>query len=146
MRITCPSCSAAYDVPDSLVTAGRVAQCARCGGNWTPVQASVAPPEAPSEQPAPGSPEDEPTIAVEPPVAAVAVTPSRHAATERLAAPAARPQPSTRLRLAWAASVVSLVALAGAAYLMRGQIVAAWPPSAQAYATFGLHPQTEAPR
>ena len=40
MRITCPTCSAAYDVPDSLMTAGRVVRCARCGGNWTPVAAA----------------------------------------------------------------------------------------------------------
>jgi hypothetical protein len=28
----------------------------------------------------------------------------------------------------------------------RSQIVAEWPPSARAYAVFGLQPQTESPR
>ena len=36
-----------------------------------------------------------------------------------------------------------LVLAAGAAYAWRGQIVAEWPPSARAYALFGLQPQTE---
>ena len=65
---------------------------------------------------------------------------------ERLAAHAAWPRPSTRLRLAWAASLVLLVLAAGAAYAWRGQIVAEWPPSARAYALFGLQPQTETSR
>ena len=73
-------------------------------------------------------------------------TTARPSAMERLAAQAAWPQPSTRLRLAWAASLVLLVLAAGAAYAWRGQIVAEWPPSARAYALFGLQPQTETPR
>jgi hypothetical protein len=36
--------------------------------------------------------------------------------------------------------------LAAAGFAWRGQIVAAWPPSARAYAAFGLHPQTGSPR
>lgn len=42
MRIVCPSCSATYEVPDSLVTAGRVVRCARCGADWTPLAAVPA--------------------------------------------------------------------------------------------------------
>jgi hypothetical protein len=65
---------------------------------------------------------------------------------ERLAAHAAWPQPSNQLRLAWAGSLVVLLLAIGAAYVWRSQIVAEWPPSARAYAVFGLQPQTESPR
>jgi hypothetical protein len=64
---------------------------------------------------------------------------------DRLAAHAPPPPPSTRLRLAWAASILLLALLVGAAFAWRGQIVAAWPPSSRAYAAFGLHPQPESP-
>ena len=73
-------------------------------------------------------------------------TTAHPSAMERLAVHAAWPRPSTRLRLAWAGSVVLLVLAAGAAYAWRDQIVAEWPPSAHAYALFGLEPQTETSR
>ncbi len=36
MRIDCPGCAAAYDVPASVLTARRVMRCARCGTEFTP--------------------------------------------------------------------------------------------------------------
>jgi predicted Zn finger-like uncharacterized protein len=141
MRIVCPNCSAAYDVPDSLVTAGRSVRCARCGGDWTPVEVAAPEPDLPS----PPIAAPAPVTVAEPPAAPV-VASRRLTAMDRLAAHAAFPRPSVRLRLAWVASLVLLVLLAGAAYVWRSDVVAAWPPSARAYAAFGLHPQTESPR
>ena len=145
MRIVCPTCSAAYDVPDSLVTAGRSVRGARCGGDWTPVEIAAPEPDAPLPPTAVPAPEPEPEPVAEPPAAPV-VAPARPSAMDRLAAHADLPQPSVRLRLAWGASVVLLVLLAGGAYVWRGDVVAAWPPRARAYAAFGLHPQPESPR
>jgi predicted Zn finger-like uncharacterized protein len=163
MRIVCPSCSAAYDVPDSLVRAGRVVRCARCDGEWTPVEASAVPPEevlaapmdelatVPPEEEPPGPPPADPALPVpeahvpETPANRIAAAP-RQSAMDRLVAQSTRPQSSTHLRLAWVASLVLLVLAAGAAYTWRAQIIAAWPPSAHAYAALGLHPQTEAPQ
>jgi predicted Zn finger-like uncharacterized protein len=141
MRIVCPSCSAAYDVPDSLVTAGRIVRCARCGGDWTPVEAAapeqhLPPPPAPDLTPAPGAEFPAPRMVAKP----------RLSAMDRLAAHPAFPRPSIRLRMAWAGSFVLLALMIGAAYVWRSEIVAAWPPSARAYAVFGLHPQAEPPR
>ena len=65
---------------------------------------------------------------------------------DRLAAQPALPPKSMHLRLAWAGSLLLLMLLFGAAYVWRGDIAAAWPPSARGYAAFGLHPLTEAPR
>jgi hypothetical protein len=60
----------------------------------------------------------------------------------RLALHPAMRRSSTALRLAWAGSIVLLILLGAVAFAWRTQIVAAWPPSARAYAAFGLHPPT----
>jgi len=136
MRIACPSCAAGYDVPDSLVTPGRVTRCARCGREWIPIEAQ---PE-PSAEPEP-PPQPEPAAAPAPSAArAEAVAPARQSAMDRLAAHSIPVGPSVVLRLAWAASVFLLVLLIVAAIVWRSDIVTAWPPSARAYAAFGLHP------
>jgi predicted Zn finger-like uncharacterized protein len=139
MRIDCPSCSSAYDVPDSLITAGRIVRCASCGDEWTPIPAGATP----APEPAQYEPDASPTIETrEAPV--VAEVPQQ-SAMARLAAHPAMPQPSTRLRLAWAGSVALLVLAIAAAFTWRHDIVTAWPPSARAYAMFGLAPVTEKP-
>lgn len=166
MRIVCPSCSAAYDVPDSLVTAGRVVRCARCNSEWAPVAVFGTPPEefaaspadevatepadeaastsVPPEEAAPEPPPADPALPVpESSATRIAATP-RQSAMDRLVAQSARQQSSTNLRRAWVASFVLLVLAVGAAYTWRAQVIAAWPPSAHAYAALGLHPQTEA--
>jgi hypothetical protein len=66
-------------------------------------------------------------------------------AMDRLAAHPATTHASLQLRLAWVASLVLLVLAAGAAYGWRGEIVAVWPPSARAYALFGLQPESQTP-
>jgi hypothetical protein len=64
---------------------------------------------------------------------------------DRLAAHArpALPPPAIRLQLAWAGSVALLILAGAGAFAWRSQIVDAWPPSARAYAFFGLEPPTE---
>lgn len=142
MRIACPSCSATYDVPDSLMTPGRVTRCARCGNEWTPV-AIVAVPEEP-EPPLPEEPTPVMPAVPEPPSTGLSASP-RRSAMDRLAARVEPPRPSIRLRLAWGGSILLLILLIGAAFLWRSQFVAAWPPSARAYAVFGLHSEKGSP-
>jgi predicted Zn finger-like uncharacterized protein len=127
MRITCPSCSAGYEVPDSLMPPGRIVRCARCGGEWTPVAVSAVKEDGPTvEQPVPATEE-----AANWPVA-------RQSAMDRLAANPARPASRLPLGLAWAASVLVLVLAVWAAFAWRADIAAAWPPSGRVYALFGL--------
>lgn len=154
MRIACPSCSVAYDVPDSLLMAGRVVRCAGCGGEWTPVEAKVAEPEpAPPPEPPRSAPEPPPAVAASPlPTAAdrapsaAEPAPRPASAMDRLVQPPTRSSSLVRLRLAWLASVVLLVLLAWGAYAWRAQIVTAWPPSARLYAAFGMQPAPAPPR
>jgi predicted Zn finger-like uncharacterized protein len=62
MRIVCPSCQAAYEVPDAVLrpaapgAPARMVKCARCGNAWAP--AAEAP--APEPPPAPAPPEAAP--------------------------------------------------------------------------------------
>jgi hypothetical protein len=72
--------------------------------------------------------------------------PPGQSAMDRLAAAPSRPQSMLTLRLAWAASLLALLLLAGAAYGWRAQIMQAWPPSARAYAILGLRPVAPAAR
>ena len=127
MRLVCPSFSVSYEVPDSLVPAGRAVRCARCAGEWTPVVAEVAG-AAPAAEPEPAPVAREPEVR----------QPQPFTAMERLAAHPAVSRPDRLLQAAWALSVVVLVAAVGAGYVWRGEIMHAWPPSARMYAAFGM--------
>ncbi|HST73964.1 MAG TPA: zinc-ribbon domain-containing protein [Acetobacteraceae bacterium] len=173
MRIVCPACSAAYEVPAALLGTPRPVRCARCGSEWLP--------EAAAE---PGSAEAHPTEALrEPPGGSVVERlgelpesatglsvsvvdpPSRPApepvpptireeeppdepaltasAEQSLVAEPAPRREGTLLRLAWAASVLILVLLVWAAYGWRTEIMHAWPASERLYAALGLLPGTQ---
>jgi predicted Zn finger-like uncharacterized protein len=154
MRIACPSCSATYDVPDSLVTVGRVVRCARCGGDWTPVEGTpVQDLDPPPRAAAPPPPPSEPAAAVVGRIAAeqtaepqTTAEPPRLSAMDKLAAHPAWTQSRLQLRLAWAASLLLIVLAAWSAYSWRSQIINAWPPSARMYAAFGMHIGPSSPR
>jgi predicted Zn finger-like uncharacterized protein len=122
MRIGCPTCSATYDVPDRLLPPGRVTRCARCGGEWVPLA---------QRRPEP------------PPVALAVTPPAVSAAVIQPVVYPLRDASSTRLRLAWAASLVILALAIGAAFTWRNEIEAAWPASARAYAALGAHPKMQ---
>ncbi|MFT8246930.1 zinc-ribbon domain-containing protein [Roseomonas sp. BN140053] len=144
MRIACPHCSTAYDVPDTMLVPGRSVRCARCGESWAPAPAlppAAAPPApAPQPEPAPGAapaavpappPEPAPDIAVPPPPAAF----PRAAPPRAEIAPPPRPR---GLVLAWVASVAVLGLGLAAVLVFRAPIAAAWPPAGRLYAALGL--------
>jgi len=120
-------------VPDSLVTPGRIVRCARCGNEWTPVLVVPDPP--------PDEPPD--TSAEQPSLVAETLSAERQSAMERLTAHPSPPPPVRGLRIAWAVSLIVLVTLLGAAYVLRAQAVSVWPPSARVYALFGIHPASQ---
>ena len=61
MRIACPKCNAAYDVPPAQLAPGRTVRCARCTETWTPVETEDAAPAiatiAETPRPLPTSPQ-----------------------------------------------------------------------------------------
>jgi predicted Zn finger-like uncharacterized protein len=134
MQIVCPACTAAYEVPPTLLKPGQVVRCARCAREWVP---SPAAPEAPMEAPAEAKPAAALPKLPPPPEPPRETDPIR---------PAPRPpmarSPTSRAnvvpRLAWAASVVAVLLLGWGAYAGRSAIMHAWPPSIRLYAALGL--------
>ncbi len=123
MRIVCPSCQAAYDVPAPVLAAGRTLRCTRCSADFTP-----AAPDAPAEV--------APALIIPVPPAPVPA--------ERLVAPLAEKEPVPRAgpRLAvvagWVVSLAVLAAMGWGFVVWRAAIQRAWPASARAYAVLGL--------
>jgi predicted Zn finger-like uncharacterized protein len=148
MRIACPNCAAAYDVPDALLASGpRLLRCARCSTEF---------PAALPEAKAPPEPEPQPEAA--PPPDPVPPEPSPAPPTELATGPRERPLPTRgpagpspiealdapappgqgRLAAAWIASFGAVGAGLFALVHWQAQISAAWPPAARLYAVLGL--------
>lgn len=128
MRIQCPACLSAYDVPDKLLTPPRMVRCARCAHDWTaePIEAEdVSPSTDTAAEPAAET--SEPVLQ----------------ALDILAAPARSPVPPIRRRdpwltAAWAASVAALAGLGLAGFTQRDTMMRQWPASKLVYAKLGL--------
>jgi predicted Zn finger-like uncharacterized protein len=150
MRIVCPSCEAAYDVPDTLVARRRTLRCARCGREWAtePPPEQAPPADAPpAEAPAPeaGVPEPVPEVVTPPPEPPqplrAAATLSEALADQLVSQPPSRPAAATlrggAVRRAWIASLALLAALAFAAWHYRADVMHVWPASERVYRVFG---------
>lgn len=158
MRIDCPACAAAYEVPESLLDTKRPLRCARCGHQWLP----WAPPE-PAPPPEASPPELEPWSPIEPDLPAtlleVPLATVRGAAPDFETEPDPQetyrdeflsPDPAQRLspeapgggglaiRLAWAATVLLIALLIWGGYAWRGDVMRIWPASERLYAALGL--------
>jgi predicted Zn finger-like uncharacterized protein len=135
MRIVCPSCSAAYDVADSLLTPGRTVRCTRCGEEWVALKVEAPPVqiEAPLV--------NEPKPVQFSPKAPEQQEPESRGLTamDRLAQPLPlRSSGGAALRIAWLAIVVVILGLLWGAYAWRADVMADWPPSARLYSLLGL--------
>lgn len=142
MRITCPTCGAAYDVPAERLARGRTVRCARCASGWVPPVDDALPEPPPPDPPQVLEPLPAPAMppgiqAPEPPEAAVPNQPE----------PKPEPLPATaagglrqrlRIPLAWAASLLLLGAFVWAMIAWRTGVMHAWPPSERLYAALGL--------
>jgi predicted Zn finger-like uncharacterized protein len=148
MRIQCPTCSATYEVPDTMLETPRKVRCARCAHDWmaVPVTDEGGSQEPPVDAPAPAPDVHEP-VAVAPPAPepepVFGDTPL--SAIERLSSPADLSPPLRRrdrlLTAAWAASFALIAGLGVAGYTQRDRLMQEWPASKRVYATLGLLPQ-----
>lgn len=144
MRIVCPSCAAAYEVPDARVLPGQPVRCARCGTNWTPV-AELPPAPAPFGPLLPpinagSSPTGPPPVAKPalPPDAQIFSQPDSYDAT--LERPGISLATGPAVLIGWVVSVAIVIGLCWAAVTWRDDIMHAWPPSERLYSTLGLPP------
>jgi predicted Zn finger-like uncharacterized protein len=159
MRIVCPSCSAAYDVPDALLRGRRTVRCAACAREWSLTDI----PPAGSEslfRPEPPPREDTLEAVAEPAPPRALPDPAwrdeghreeggrregipREAIARAIAMDRLRNAPPPRggglgLALAWLATFVALGAALWCAYGWRLEVMNAWPPSVRVYAFLGL--------
>ena len=154
MRIVCPSCQAAYEVPDRLISqTPRQLRCARCGHQWQPPElraplAAPPPPSAASPRPASPPPPDIPAATPSPPRRAEPLPPPLRSEARLMnyreeldTQPLPRVSASHSGRVAllgWLLSLLVLLLLGGAAVAWRDDVMAAWPPSQRLYAALGL--------
>lgn len=163
MRIVCPSCQAAYEVPEKLLGGPpKRVRCARCGELWLP-QAEAAGEAVPvpalkPDLPLPPdvAPPDVTPPDVTPPVAAmpaemppVAPPPMPPPALPAVAARVEErlvPEPAARAGrggmvmagLAWLASLALLGGAGWAAVVWRAEVMGAWGASRRLYQWLGL--------
>lgn len=153
MRIVCPSCSAAFEVPELRLAPGQAVRCARCGTDWTPLAGPEPAVESeptvlirvakPAEQllPASGS---EPTVVFQP-----ALVVQDMASLVQDAPPAGKRRPirdglnlvaaaGPALVASWVVSIAAVAGLVWAAVAWRGDVMNAWPPSERLYMALGL--------
>jgi predicted Zn finger-like uncharacterized protein len=129
MRITCPACDAAYDVPEALLTRPRLVRCARCAHDFRPPL------------------DDDPIVEAAVESVSYADAPVPAAGPVREDALPARPLPArppvvsnaerAKILAAWAASFVAIAAFAWLGIVYRRPVIHAWPPSARLYAALG---------
>ena len=161
MRIVCPNCAAAYDVPDQVLAGPpRLFRCARCAHEWTPafVPLPLPAPDVPMAPPKPmpvkpaaiGLPPDYPAPAQG---SMLAMSPSLPPSPADWQPPLAIGAPlvdDDRIARApgagnvvgivgWALTVAILALAIVLAVLRQPQIEALWPASQRLYALLGLH-------
>lgn len=131
MRIECPACAAAYEVPDRLLAgSARTLRCSRCGADFA-LPRSTAPEAVPEPEPlAAPAPEPPPVIMADPP-----------AVPEPLASRALAPVPdvpSPALARAWVASIAVVAGAMVAFFYFQAEVMAVWPASTRLFAALGL--------
>jgi predicted Zn finger-like uncharacterized protein len=139
MRVVCPSCDAAYDVPETVLTARPMLRCARCAHEFQP---PALPPAEPEGFPVEAAEVAEPEAFFDPvpeaePEAPAAEAPPDHPPPHADAVPRARRR---QVLAGWAASFMVIVLAISLGISWRRPVMRAWPPSIRLYAVFGLHP------
>lgn len=161
MDIACPSCAATYRIPEALLARGKPLRCVACGEAWVPetpappsapeAMASLGPEAIPSPRPDPALPQPPSVPPFGPPEAGSVAAASIPA---RIASPLTPPrrngpllqgrgarqpdlQPGAWLRLAWAASIATVLSALAGLVLYGHAIADAWPPFARVTALLG---------
>jgi predicted Zn finger-like uncharacterized protein len=142
VRISCPACEAAYDVPETILTAGRKLRCARCQWDWAP----ITPPPAVGPRPvSPLGPAAQGLAFSAPPPETIADIPRVRPDPMIVASHDPAPPPPARrggapaalVAAAWIASFAILAAAGWSLIAARQPIMHAWPASARLYAALG---------
>jgi predicted Zn finger-like uncharacterized protein len=138
MRVECPICTVAYEVPQSLLTVQRRLRCAGCGHEWWMQEPT---PEAlPDVAPEPTAPLAAPLVAeIHEPAA------SREPSSRLSIDPPATPRMDRMIWAGWAASIALLLLAVWAGEHYRHGIMRIWPPSERLFAAIGQGPSGKGP-
>ncbi len=148
MRIVCPTCSAAYEIPPERVAPGRPVRCARCAGTWVPLPVSVVtvPDTQARREPDPDPPSVEagtpPEFEFDPTGPVAPAAPVRAPAYKRFI-PSWPPSEPALLLGAWILTALILLTAGWIVVARRAEIVQVWPPSERVYAALGLLPRPD---
>ena len=145
MRIACPACNAAYDVPPAQLAPGRPVRCARCTETWVPIETEDA---TPAITPLPEPPRPPPPVQMaEPPATKPLPQPVPLPADDPAPPPDTQAAIKARTRrrsppvlMGWLITVLVLAELAYVVASYPGPITRTWPAAERAYALFGIHP------
>jgi hypothetical protein len=119
MRIVCPSCDVAYEVPQTVLERRLLLRCARCAHDFRPDW----------HDPAPVIADD--FVPVEDAVPEA----GGHAAAETFAGVSREER--LRVLAAWGASLVVIIIGIWLGIAFRHSVMNAWPPSARLYSALG---------
>jgi predicted Zn finger-like uncharacterized protein len=142
MLLTCPQCSAKYNVTDGAIpSSGRTVRCAACGNSWRAMPAGAIGYTA-STQKAPSAAETKKAgLLAKLGLGSKKAKPGKLEPHE-VARKKALDQIKTTNRLAagipWAISLSLLIGALASAAIYRSDIVRVWPKSASAFAAVGL--------
>ena len=122
MRIVCPGCAAAYEVPANRLSPRKMVRCARCGCEWVAVQETDTAEEADPNTTlaADAANPAEPDGQRQPALPAIT-------AMDRLAAAEPKQARSPGLLIAWVLTFAALAGGAAALVVWRAPVVHAWP-------------------
>jgi predicted Zn finger-like uncharacterized protein len=145
MLLTCPQCSAKYNVADGAIPpSGRTVRCAACGNSWRAMPAGAIGYNATTAKAPTAAETKKNGLLAKLGLGSKKAKPAKPGKLEphELARKKALNQIKTTHRLAaavpWAISLSLLVGAFAAAAIYRSDIVRAWPKSATAFAAVGL--------
>jgi predicted Zn finger-like uncharacterized protein len=138
MRLVCPACETAYDVPETALRAGRAFRCALCRYEWVPVagepvEMGAALPAPLDEAPAPLARTPQPMFAAD--KMGQDKVGQDKIGQDKIAQDRAGPR--AEVVAAWFLTLLLLAAGIAESIYWRQSIIRAWPASERAYALLG---------
>jgi predicted Zn finger-like uncharacterized protein len=151
MRLSCPSCEAGYELPETMFLTGpRMVRCVRCAHSWLagapepdpPAAAEAAMPDPEAAPPAPEAGETQGNGRLASKLrrrgASAAEPPAPFPKLDMDLGPAPPPPAGMAVVAGWVATVLFLLAAGWGGLEYRADIMAAWPESARLYDLLGL--------
>lgn len=156
MRLSCPSCEASYELPETMFLTGpRMVRCVRCSHAWlggapepeAPAPAEAATPDPDAAPPATteaGEPQGNGRLAskLRRRGASTSEPPAPFPKLDMDLGPAPPPKAGMAVVAGWVLTVLFLLAAGWGGVEYRADIMAAWPESARLYDALGIGPES----